>query len=188
MSYLCFHEHHRLTFLPARPLPPTEAIAGLVQAASATGLPTVLVTPSAAAASTKNAVGRLALPKLGGGEAGAVTLSGFSAQQPVALEMTARCLLGVKDQGVALGSFTPPANDTPVRLWTVGSDLVGVWDARVCRTLIAYIHTPAGKRGVRAHHHPHGDGAGHVLHPRHAERPLLVLPARRGERLSRGIF
>jgi hypothetical protein len=94
----------------------------MVEAASATGLPTVLVTPSdaaAAASTSKNAASRLALPKLGAGTDGVVTLSGFSAQQPVALEMTTRCLLGAREQGVAVGSFTPEpaANDTPVRLW-----------------------------------------------------------------------
>lgn len=90
-----------------------------MQAAGATGLPTVLVTPSATATEamtttttpTPNGAARLALPALLAGETGRVALSGFSAaQQPVALEMTPRCVLGLagRDAGVAVGGFVPP--------------------------------------------------------------------------------
>lgn len=88
----------------------------MVQAAAATGLPTVLVTPSSSApAATTNAAARLALPALRAGETGQVTLSGFAAQQPVALEMTPRCGLGAaaagRDAGVAVGGFAPGSSN-----------------------------------------------------------------------------
>lgn len=113
----------RTTTTPPPPTTPTttEAIVNLVQAAGATGLPTVLVTPSAPNGATKsatatttatNAAARLALPALQAGETGRVALAGFAAQQPVALEMTTRCVLGLagRDAGVPVGGFVPAPN------------------------------------------------------------------------------
>ena len=111
---------------------PTEAADTVAAAASATGLPTVLVkvsdqvpAASSATGAATASVARLALPKIAAGQDGSVSLAGFSTKQPINLEITPKCVAAAKD-GVAVGSFTPPANATPVRTcWGWGGDCHG---------------------------------------------------------------
>lgn len=114
VRFICMDIHEHSLSLSFTTHDDAEAVGAIVEAAATSGLPTVLVTP-ATTTTTKNPVGRLALPSIRAGETGQVTLSGFSVQQPVALEITNHCVLGARDEAVSVESFTPPANSTPVR-------------------------------------------------------------------------